>query len=217
MQINEVEKLVGITKKNVRFYEQQGLLAPARKNENGYRQYTQKDVRRLEQIKLLRKIDVPIEEIKKVLSDKQTLGLCLSRHIEVMDSRKNTIERSIKICKNIGECKQSLDDINIKQYLNQIEEYELKGVKFVNVNDNDKSKKYKGALIAATVFTIFVILWCAVTVTGMLSEGIFTLPVILFTILFTVIPIALIIGVWVALVQRIKQIKKGEDDEASKY
>ena len=36
MKINEVEALVGITKKNIRFYEEQGLLSPRRNSENGY-------------------------------------------------------------------------------------------------------------------------------------------------------------------------------------
>ena len=37
MKINQVEQLVGITKKNIRFYEEQGLLSPGRNRENGYR------------------------------------------------------------------------------------------------------------------------------------------------------------------------------------
>ena len=36
MKINQVEELVGITKKNIRFYEEQGLLNPDRDPENGY-------------------------------------------------------------------------------------------------------------------------------------------------------------------------------------
>ena len=35
LKINEVEALVGITKKNIRFYEEQGLLSPRRNSENG--------------------------------------------------------------------------------------------------------------------------------------------------------------------------------------
>ena len=37
LKINEVEALVGITRKNIRFYEAEGLLAPRRNSENGYR------------------------------------------------------------------------------------------------------------------------------------------------------------------------------------
>ena len=36
MKINEVEKIIGITKKNIRFYEKEGLLSPCRNKENGY-------------------------------------------------------------------------------------------------------------------------------------------------------------------------------------
>ena len=51
MKIKQVEELVGITRKNIRFYEEQGLLNVARA-ENGYREYHQADVDRLMEIKL---------------------------------------------------------------------------------------------------------------------------------------------------------------------
>ena len=40
MKIKQVEELVGITSKNIRFYESQGLLTPERAD-NGYREYHQ--------------------------------------------------------------------------------------------------------------------------------------------------------------------------------
>ena len=63
MKIKQVEELVGITRKNIRFYEEQGLLNVARA-ENGYREYHQADVDRLMEIKLFRKMDISIEEDK---------------------------------------------------------------------------------------------------------------------------------------------------------
>ena len=58
MKINEVEAAVGVTKKNIRFYEEEGLISPSREPGNGYRSYSQADVERLRRIKLLRKLDV---------------------------------------------------------------------------------------------------------------------------------------------------------------
>ena len=52
MKIKQVEELVGITRKNIRFYEDQGLLNVERA-ENGYREYHQADVIRLN-MKLIR-------------------------------------------------------------------------------------------------------------------------------------------------------------------
>ncbi len=50
MKINEVEALVGITKKNIRFYEAEGLLTPRRNSENGYRDYGAAEVEVLRRI-----------------------------------------------------------------------------------------------------------------------------------------------------------------------
>ena len=61
MKINEVEALVGITKKNIRFYEEKGLLSPRRNSENGYRDYGQAEVDELQRIKLMRKLGVPLD------------------------------------------------------------------------------------------------------------------------------------------------------------
>ena len=61
MKINEVEQQVDITKKNIRFYEQQGLLSPKRNMENGYRDYSEEDVTELKKIKMLRKLSLPID------------------------------------------------------------------------------------------------------------------------------------------------------------
>ena len=52
MKINEVETLVGITRKNIRFYEAEGLLAPRRNAENGYRDYGEAEVEVLKRIQL---------------------------------------------------------------------------------------------------------------------------------------------------------------------
>ena len=60
MKIKQVEELVGITRKNIRFYEEQGLLNVERA-ENGYREYHTADIARLQEIKLFRKMDISIE------------------------------------------------------------------------------------------------------------------------------------------------------------
>ena len=68
MKINEVEAIVGVTKKNIRFYEEQGLLFPRRNSENGYREYGEKEIAELRRIKLMRKLGVPIEEIRQMIN-----------------------------------------------------------------------------------------------------------------------------------------------------
>ena len=49
MNINQVEKMTGVSKRNIRFYEKQGLLSPNRE-ENNYRDYSEQDVNTLKKI-----------------------------------------------------------------------------------------------------------------------------------------------------------------------
>ena len=52
MKINEVEAIVGIPKKSIRFYEDEGLLHPIRDQSNGYRDYVNEDIVILKMIKI---------------------------------------------------------------------------------------------------------------------------------------------------------------------
>ena len=69
MQIKEVEMLTGMTRANIRFYEKQGLLNRTNRNEYNYRDYTEEDVRQLQRIKLLRMLEVSMEDIKEMKDD----------------------------------------------------------------------------------------------------------------------------------------------------
>lgn len=92
MKINQVEQLVGITKGNIRFYEKEGLLTPGRNNENGYRDYSDADVAWLKKIKLLRMLDVPIEEILRLKSGALTLEDAMGRHMIQLQRRQANLE-----------------------------------------------------------------------------------------------------------------------------
>ena len=70
MKIKDVEKRVGITKANIRYYEKEGLLSPVRDQENNYREYSEGDVKRLEQIKVLRALGISIADIKELNTGK---------------------------------------------------------------------------------------------------------------------------------------------------
>ena len=68
LNIKQAEQATGIARQNIRFYEKQGLLAPARNRANAYRQYSAEDVRTLKLIRALRMLDMPLEDIRAVLN-----------------------------------------------------------------------------------------------------------------------------------------------------
>ena len=66
MLISEVCKACKITKKAVEYYEQQKFICPEIM-ENGYRNYTDKDIAMLKEISMLRKLDIGTTDIKAIV------------------------------------------------------------------------------------------------------------------------------------------------------
>lgn len=67
LTIGRVEKQVGLPAKTIRFYEDIGLIARAKRLENGYRVYDPRQAEELQLIKYARDLGLPIVEIKKLM------------------------------------------------------------------------------------------------------------------------------------------------------
>lgn len=66
---NEVEKMTGLRRKAIEYYEEKGLIRPE-KTESGYRQYSAEDVERLQTIAAYRKLGLTLTELAEVLDAK---------------------------------------------------------------------------------------------------------------------------------------------------
>jgi DNA-binding transcriptional MerR regulator len=120
MIINEVCKETGLTKKAIAYYENQGLINPL-KNHSNYREYTVEDVKLLKEIALYRKLDISINDIKKIIrsSDKRNLVK------ELVDRKQQEIvkvERQKKYLRRLCESEFNTDAIdNIGNTISQEE------------------------------------------------------------------------------------------------
>ena len=112
MKINEVENLIGMTKKNIRFYEEQGLITPNRNKDNGYRSYDDDDIKQLEKIMLFRKLDVPIEEIRSMQNCETTVADRIKRHLITLQRKKSNLCHAIEFCNNLTNSEILLSDCN---------------------------------------------------------------------------------------------------------
>ena len=65
MTIKELERRTSLPRTSIRFYEQEGLLTPERR-ENNYRDYSEDNVRTLEKIKLLRRLSLDLDAIRRL-------------------------------------------------------------------------------------------------------------------------------------------------------
>jgi DNA-binding transcriptional MerR regulator len=66
--VQKLASLAGISSRTLRYYDEIGILKPARINSSGYRIYGEAEVNRLQQILFYRELDVSLEEIKKIIT-----------------------------------------------------------------------------------------------------------------------------------------------------
>ena len=66
-------KLANVSQRTIRYYDKIGLLKPSCILKNGYRQYSDTDLIRLQKIITLRNLDFSIEEIFSMMSSEETL------------------------------------------------------------------------------------------------------------------------------------------------
>lgn len=126
--IKDAERMTGISRQNIRYYERQGLLSPARNRENAYRQYTQEDIVRLKQIKLFRKLDMPVGDIRRLFKGEISLEEAVEKQICRLESEKEKLTAALDFCASIRE--SQLADMDVDDYLEQMEEKEHKGLAF---------------------------------------------------------------------------------------
>ncbi|AGA58729.1 putative transcriptional regulator [Thermobacillus composti KWC4] len=69
MKIKEAAERLGISQRAIRFYEKQGLLSPSRQQHNGYREFGEEDIWRLQTIVALREAGMPIADIRTALAE----------------------------------------------------------------------------------------------------------------------------------------------------
>lgn len=216
MKINEVEALVGITKKNVRFYEQQGLLSPRRNSENGYRDYDGEDIRRLRQIKLLRKLGLPIGEIRQMLAGTHTLGDSMRRHMVSLEREKLNLEQSMALCRELQETDIPLSGWDEESILARMDEIERNGTCFQNKQKQDVRIRYVAPVIAA-VITLALMVGLSVLILWAYRTAPEEVPPLWFLFVILGLLAAVAAGVLLALSQRIREIGQGEIDDAKKY
>ena len=216
MKINEVEALVGITKKNIRFYEEKGLLSPSRNSENGYRDYGEAEVEALRRIKLMRKLGVPIEEIRRMQEGTQTVGDGMRRHLVTLERERKNLEESVRLCELLKERTEPLGELDAQSVLEEMEKLEQSGTTFQNKQKQDVRIRYVAPIVVSVVMVALM-----TAITGVILWGFYmdpeAAPPLAIVVVVVAMPLLGIAGILLALFQRIAEIGKGEIDDARKY
>ncbi|RKQ35503.1 MerR family transcriptional regulator [Oceanobacillus halophilus] len=94
--VNQLAKISGVSGRTLRYYDQIGLLKPARINSSGYRIYGQKEVDLLQQILFYRELEVSLEDISQIINQpdfQQTEAL--KKHFFNLKKKRSRLDKII--------------------------------------------------------------------------------------------------------------------------
>ncbi|UOE56249.1 MerR family transcriptional regulator [Bacillus sp. CMF12] len=66
--VQKLAQLAGVSSRTLRYYDEIGILKPARTNSSGYRIYGQQEVDRLQQILFYRELGISLDQIKEIIT-----------------------------------------------------------------------------------------------------------------------------------------------------
>ena len=135
-KIGEFSKIIGITTKTLRYYDAEGILSPSyRSSENGYRFYSEADMKKAEMIIEMRKFNFTISEMKDALRNIQNKDDFTDYLIEKVTITQELIVRYSQLISEIQEyLKEHIPMDKEEMNMNyQVVETEIPKMKFASI------------------------------------------------------------------------------------
>ena len=101
MTIKETEQITGLTRSNIRFYEKEKLITPIRNEENGYREYSEEDVKNLKKIAYLRTLGISIEDIRRLVNKEADLLEVVKKQKGILEGQLSELEHAKILCERM--------------------------------------------------------------------------------------------------------------------
>lgn len=136
--VNKLAQLSGVSSRTLRYYDQIGLLKPARINSSGYRIYGQKEVDLLQQILFYRELEVRLEEIIEIIHQptfNQTTAL--KKHYNNLKKKRARLDKIIATVERTIASKEGGISMQDKQKFEGLKE------KMIEENEQNYGKEIR--------------------------------------------------------------------------
>lgn len=129
--IQKLGRMAGVSTRALRYYDEIGMLKPARVNSSGYRIYGQSEVDRLQQILFYRELGVSLQEIKAIVTSPSFDG-----DMTLRDHRKKLLEKREQLDLLIANVDKTLAQREGRIKMTNKEKFE--GFKQQMIDENEK-------------------------------------------------------------------------------
>ena len=126
ISIRQISSDYGISRQMLSYYEEIGLIKSSRKNDSAYRLYDEDAIKRLQQIIILRKLQIPMKQIKNILDNPNAVKIIeifnqnineLDEQITALSVVKSILTRLVDELQEKADIRLNLDILNDKTML----------------------------------------------------------------------------------------------------
>lgn len=144
--VQKLGRLAGVSGRTLRYYDEIGILKPARINSSGYRLYGQAEVDKLQQILFYRELGISLSSIEKLIAAPDFDGL-----VALKDHRKNLLKKRERLDLLIANVEKTIK--SKEKNITMSDKEKFKGFKKAMVAENEKKygKEIRGKYGTETV------------------------------------------------------------------
>jgi len=133
MRIGEMARKAGVTVRTLSYYDKEGLLAPSGSSEGGYRLYTDKDLAKLMQILMMKRLGFTLNEIKKRATSMNTtvevLGV-LTEHENYIRKKIDHLAESLNALESLKKEIVQIDSVDFKKFAGILAHLQMKNERY---------------------------------------------------------------------------------------
>lgn len=112
--VKEVSKITGISIRTLRYYDEIGLLKPAKVSEAGYRLYDEVALERLQEILFYKELEIPLAQIKEIMENpKYEKQQALAIQKSLLEHKRNRLNGIIEL---IGDVMKGVNTMSFSAF-----------------------------------------------------------------------------------------------------
>ncbi|NIK71544.1 MerR family transcriptional regulator [Paenibacillus sp. BK720] len=136
--VQKLGQLAGVSTRTLRYYDELGLLKPARVSSSGYRIYGQAEVDLLQQILFFRELGLGLEQIRQIIHDPAfDKSTALKEHREQLLDRRRQLDVLIRIVE------QSIEHAEGRMTMSDQQKFEGFKQKLIDENERKYGKEIR--------------------------------------------------------------------------
>ena len=122
--IGEVSARTGLAVRTIRFYADEGIVPPAAQSRTGYRLFDLEALSRLDLVRTLRDLGLPLATIRRVLGQEVTLSQVAAAHVDAIDVQLHSLRMRRAVLRAIAKQESTPQEVTLMHRLAQMSEAE---------------------------------------------------------------------------------------------